>query len=261
MLTTGDYLQLAPVPADARLPYGHHPDQFGDLYLPEGVGPYPVAVLIHGGCWRAAYDLAPLGQFAAAITTLGVAVWNIEYRRLGGGGGWPATFRDVAAGADAVRELVDRYPLDLERVIAVGHSAGGHLALWLAGRHKLPTHSDCYAPKPLALRGVVALAGLGDLADGARRGLCGGACGEIAKHAPHPNEASPVDLLPFGIPQVHLVGEHDAIVPPDYLRRFVAQASADNAQLHILPAAAHFEPVVATSPAWGQVRDAILQLL
>jgi acetyl esterase/lipase len=261
MLTTADYLALAPVPADERIPYGHQPDQFGDLYIPVGEGPHPVVVLIHGGCWQAKYDLAPLGQLAAALRATGIAVWSIEYRRLGGGGGWPATFRDVAAGADALGELADRYPLDLNRVVAMGHSAGGHLALWLAGRHKLPPTSDCYAPEPLSLRGVISLAGIGDLADGIARELCGGACGEIAAGTSHLNEASPVELLPFGIPHIHLVGEQDGIVPPAHVRGFVERATTDSSQLILLPDAGHFEPVTATSTAWRQVRDALHQLI
>lgn len=267
MLTTSDYTSLPTVTADARLPYGHHPEQFGDLYLPNGAGPHPVALLIHGGCWQAAYNLAGLGQLAAAIRGLGVAVWSIEYRRLGGGGGWPTTFRDVAAAADTLRELAGRYPLDLRRVVSVGHSAGGHLALWLAGRAKLPPDSDCYAAEPLALRGVLSLAGIADLADGVRRELCGGACAELLGGLPSEQpkryaEGSPASLLPLGVPQIHLIGAQDTIVPPAHVQGFVAQAAgAGQARLELIADAGHFEPVVATSYAWPQVRAAIEELV
>jgi acetyl esterase/lipase len=268
MLSTSDYTSLPPVPADARIPYGHHPDQFGDLYLPAGAGPHPVALLVHGGCWQAAYDLSGLGQLAAAIRAAGIAVWSIEYRRLGGGGGWPATFRDVAAAADTLRELAGRYPLDLARVVAVGHSAGGHLALWLAGRAKLPPTSDCYAERPLALRGVLSLAGIADMADGVRRELCGGACADLLGGPPAAQpqryaEGSPAALLPLGLPQIHLVGAQDAIVPPDHVRAFVSKASAagDTARTEQVADAGHFEPVVASSHAWPKVRAALEELI
>ena len=119
---------------------------------------------MHGGCWLAEYDLIGTEAMSAALTDAGVATWNIEYRRVGdAGGGWPGTFEDVAAAADYLRTLADRYPLDRERIIATGHSAGGHLALWLAARAKLPATAPG-SRDPLAIQGVVSLAGATDLA-------------------------------------------------------------------------------------------------
>jgi acetyl esterase/lipase len=172
ILTVADYLQLPSIAATARYAYGPDPEQFGDLYLPDTGDNHPLIVLIHGGCWRAQYGLAQLGRFCETFAALGVAVWSLEYRRLGNGGGWPHTFLDVAAGADYVRVLANQHALDLDRVVAVGHSAGGHLALWLATRHSLPTNSPLATPKPLPLRGVVALAGIPDLVDAEQRNLC-----------------------------------------------------------------------------------------
>jgi acetyl esterase/lipase len=195
-----------------------------------------------------------------------VAVWSLEYRRLGGGGGWPATLQDVAAGADALRAVAA--PLDLGRVLAAGHSAGGHLALWLAARPRLPRGSALWAADPLPVRGVLALAALADLPAAAERGLCGTAVGELLGAPPEaaPERyaaASPAAMLPIGVPQRHLVGEGDPIVPPDYLAAYVAAARAagDDARLMVLPGAGHFEPVAPATAAWPAVRAALHELL
>ena len=129
---------LEKAPRGEKFSYGEDPLQFGELYLPAGDGPFPVVVLIHGGCWLAEFDQAHLRSLAVAARDSGFAVWNVEYRRVGNpGGGWPGTFLDVAAGTDYLRELARQHPLDLEQVVPVGHSAGGHLALWLAMRSQL----------------------------------------------------------------------------------------------------------------------------
>lgn len=267
LLTTNDYMNQQAVPADAQVAYGPHPNQFGELYLPAGAGPHPVALLIHGGCWQAQYGLAPLGPLCAAIRATGVAVWSLEYRRLGGEGGWPITLLDVAAGADVLRELATHYPLDLARVVAVGHSAGGHLALWLAARPKLPVASPLATRNPLPLHGVLALAALADLWRGAQQGLCDGAIVELLGGTPnrvpdHYVDASPASWLPLGVPHHHFVGAHDPIVPPGYLKPFVQAAVAvgDKAQLELLPNAGHFEPVIPSSAAWPRVELALHEL-
>jgi acetyl esterase/lipase len=267
MLTVDDYLGWPAAPADVRHAYGAGPDQFGDLYLPQGRGPHPTLVLLHGGCWRARFGLDPLGPLCLALRAAGLAVWSLEYRRLGGGGGWPATFLDAAAGADALRELAPAHGLDLGRVLACGHSAGGHLALWLAARPRLPADSPLHRPDPLPLRGVLALAALADLAEGARRQLCGGAIDELVAGAPDPGlayaHASPAALLPLGVPQRHIVGAEDAIVLSDYLADYVALASAagDDVVLTVVPAAGHFEPVDPASQSWPAVLAAARELL
>jgi acetyl esterase/lipase len=265
MLTVDDYMALPPGRPDLRAAYGEHADQFGELYLPAGAGLHPAIVLIHGGCWRAQYGLGPLGPLCEALRGAGYIVWSLEYRRLGGGGGWPATLADVAAGADALRDL--GAPVDDGRVIAAGHSAGGHLALWLAGRPRLPGASALWAPNPLPLRGVLALAALGDLAEAARRGLCGTAVDELMGGAPGEaagpyGEASPAALLPLGVPHAHLVGAHDTIVPPDYLETLVARArgAGDQATLSILPDAGHFDVIAPSGPAWEAVQEALRAL-
>jgi acetyl esterase/lipase len=267
LLTVDDYMRLPSVPADHRLSYGSDPVQFGDLYLPSQPGPHPVVILLHGGCWRAEYGLAPLGQLCAALAGAGLAVWNVEYRRLGNGGGWPTTFMDVAAAADVLRGIADQYALDTSHVIAMGHSAGGHLALWLAGRHRLPPESQLFTAAPLPLRGVISLAGIPDLAEGVKRDLCGGACRDLVGGSPDAlperyQQASPIALLPLGMPQWHIVGRNDQSVPVDYLEQYVAVATEqDDVHLDILPAAGHFEPVVVGTAAWATVKQAALALL
>ncbi|MBW7883242.1 MAG: alpha/beta hydrolase [Caldilineaceae bacterium] len=254
--------------AEVRVQYGTDSAQFGDLYLPAGMGPHPVVVLIHGGCWRAMYDLAPLGSLCRALTGLGIAVWNLEYRRVGNGGGWPATFADVGAGADYLRRLAADYPLDLRRVIAAGHSAGGHLALWLAARRRLPSISPVYCADPLQLRGVLSLAGLADLAQAVARDLCGGMVVELLGGTPEVvpdryQQASPHALLPLGVPQVLITGMDDDVVAVDFVSSYAAAAAelGDAVQPMIMPDVGHFEPVMSGSAAWPTVRDAVLQLL
>ncbi|MDQ3811175.1 MAG: alpha/beta hydrolase, partial [Chloroflexota bacterium] len=156
-----EILERPPPPADRRLWYGPLDVQFGDLRLAAAptAARQPLAIVIHGGFWRARYDLLHIGHLAAALTARGVATWSLEYRRVGNGGGWPATLEDVAAGAEHALELAREFPLDLDRVVTIGHSAGGHLALWLA------------AERTLRLQGAVALAGVVDLRRAAELGL------------------------------------------------------------------------------------------
>ncbi len=266
ILTEEDLAGLLPVAPDKRLPYGPHPEQFGDLYLPAQAGPHPVAILLHGGCWRARYGLEYLGRLCAAMRSEGLVVWNMEYRRLGNGGGWPATFADVAAGADFLRGVAGRFSLDMARVVSVGHSAGGHLALWLAGRRQLPETSRLFSADALPVRGVVSLAGIPDLAEGLRRNICGGACRELLGGSPlevphRYRQASPASLLPLGVPQWHLIGLHDQVVPVDYLQRYVAAAQDSEVYLEVLPDAGHYELIVPAGSAWSAVRHALLTLV
>lgn len=267
LMKVADYLKLPIVPAEHRIAYGEDPEQFGDLYLPKRAGPHPVAIALHGGCWRAEYGLAQMGSLCAALADDGIAVWCLEYRRLGNGGGWPGTFHDVGAGADFLRSIAREHALDLACTIAIGHSAGGHLALWLAARHRLPAVSELATPEPLPMHGVVALAAIADLAEGARRGLCVGACRELvggttAEWPRRYAQASPADLAPLGVPQWHIVGLLDMLVPVDYVRGCVAASRPhDDVRLEALPGVGHFELVVPTGPAWTATRHAALQLV
>lgn len=263
-----------PIPApDTVLAYGTLEHQFGELWLPQTTeGPHPVLLLIHGGCWLAELPGTDLmAEMADSLRAAGIAVWSIEYRRVGHpGGGYPGTFLDVANAADHLRTIASTFHLDLNRVVAAGHSAGGHLALWLAGRHHLPLESELRIGEPLRLRAVVSLAGIGD----PERFDPGGAvCGEktaeqlvdLARRgkATAYLDTSPVELLPLGVPQVVLHGVYDAAVPPFYGYRYWERAVAqgDSVELRMIANAGHFEVIAPWTPQFSEVREIILSLL
>ena len=269
IMTTQDLLKLQAPPADQRIAYGADPLQFGELRLPAGKGPHPVAVVIHGGCWQAAFGLDHIGSLSAALAQAGVAAWTIEYRRVGNpGGGWPGTFQDVGRGVDHVRELAKKYPLDLKRVVVMGHSAGGHLALWVAARPRLPKDSPLASTNPMPLRGAISLAGVPDLRQGAAQHVCGNAVEQLlggsATQVPDRyRQGSPAELLPLSVPQVLLHGALDSIVPPAFSEAHVAAArkAGDPVRLQILPNAGHFELIAPKSAAWPAVLEAVQSLL
>jgi len=260
-------------PADQRITYGSNEFQFGELRLPKGAkgakgdGPHPVAIVIHGGCWMSQYGLSYMGHLSAALAESGVATWSVEYRRIGNeGGGWPGTFVDVSRAADHLRALAKTYPLDLKRVIATGHSAGGHLALWLATRKNLPKDSPVYSSDPLPLLGVVSIAGITDLrrtgtaCDGNVAQLMGGSADDKAAIY---NLASPIELLPLGIPYAIVQGDSDPIIPLAMARDYVdaAKKKGDDPKLVVIEKAGHFEVVDPKSFAWAAVKDEVLALL
>lgn len=260
LISFGDLIQMPPPAADFRISYGGHPLQYADLRLPASAGPHPVAIVIHGGCWRASINLDNIALVAAALARDGVATYSIEYRRVGGEGGWPNTFLDVAAAIDALRAAAKKHPLDLQRVIVVGHSAGGHLALWAAARPKLKAESPLYRADPLPLKGVVSLAGVPDL-----RAAAGQVCGDVIPKLveDHYAETSPLELLPLGVPQRLLSGERDSIVLPKWsaLYEAAARKAGDPVSHAVLPAAGHFELVAPSAAAYAAVKEAVLGLL
>jgi acetyl esterase/lipase len=268
-MTVKDALRLPTPPPDHRIPYDDDSQQFGDLRLPKGKGPHPVVIVVHGGCFRAKYDLTLLSSFSAALTEAGLATWSLEYRRVGNdGGGWPGTFEDVARGADHLRVVARSYPLDLNRVVATGHSAGGHLVGWLAARPRLPKESVLYSDDPLPLRGVVPLAGVMDL----RRDLDGGICAKVtgrlmggtpAEVPDRYQQGSPIELLPFGLPQRSIIGDKDQTKLVEMVRHYTeaAKDAGDDATLAVLEGAGHFELTTPGSSAWPVVRDAVRSLL
>jgi len=262
-----DILTRPTPPADHRISYGPNEFQFGELRLPKGPGPHPVAIVIHGGCWMSEYGLSYMGHLSAALAEAGVATWSVEYRRVGNqGGGWPGTFEDVSRASDHLRTIAKTYPLDLNRVIAVGHSAGGHLALWLAARKILPKGSPVYSPDPLPLRGVVSLAGITDLrrdgtaCDANVTQLMGGSAKDKAAIY---DQASPIELLPLGIPSAIVQGSSDPIIPLAMAKDYAdaAKKKGDDAKLVVVEKAAHFEVVDPKSFAWEAVRNEVLALL
>ena len=237
-----DILTLPPPKPDARIPYGDDPNQFGELRIPAGKGPHPVVIFIHGGYWRAMYDLTHAGHLCAALTSTGFATWSLEYRRVGQpGGGWPGTMEDVRKGALHVQKLSKAHRLDLKHTVLAGHSAGGQLALWLAAQHALP------------LRAVVPLAAVSDLRRAASLNLGNGIVAQYLGGTPEqvPDRyasSSPMQLLPISITQRVLHGTKDDVVPFEMSHQF-AQASR-NAKLVPIEGAGHFDLIDPRSAAW-----------
>ncbi|MFM2044869.1 MAG: hypothetical protein RLY86_3445 [Pseudomonadota bacterium] len=273
-ITWRDLLSRERPATEIRIPYGPHPDQFGELWLPPGPGPHPVIVMVHGGCWQAALPGVELMAYIAEdLRRAGIAVWNLEYRRLGTeGAGYPGTFQDVAAGADHLRIVARSHALDLTRVIATGHSAGGHLALWLGARDRLPAGSPLRSGEPLRLRAVVTLAGINDLSTYRERGpdACGGpptidALTGVEGRAGADvfADTSPAAMLPLGLPQVILSGELDHIVPHHFgvIYAAAADAAGDDVVETTYAAAGHFELIDPTSTAWADIRRIMAELL
>lgn len=266
LLTVDDLLALPAAPPDAELTYGDDAEQFGHLYLPNTPGPYPVIVLLHGGCWRSGVDLSYFGQGARALSEKGIAVWNLDYRCVGNGGGWPNTFLDVAMGTDFLREIASKYALDLDRVIAMGHSAGGHLALWLAARSSLKPQDELFSQSPLVMQGVVSLAGIPDLTEAHRQGVCkempSALIGALPEEKPERyRQASPAALLPVSTPQVLVQGVRDETVPLAYVEAYWTRARRyDRVDLVPLEQTGHYEIVVPGTWQWEQVVNHTLDL-
>ena len=258
-------LETPSPPADARIPYGEGTHQFGDLRLPSGPGPHPVVVMVHGGFWRAKYDLEHVGHLCADLARRGYATWSLEYRRVGHeGGGWPGTFEDVARGKDFLRTLASSHPVDLSRVVAMGHSAGGHLALWLAARHRLRPGEPLYLPEPFKPRGVVPLAGVVNLERAHALRLSNDIVTEFLGGTPAqvPERyrlGSPFELAPLGVRQILIHGTEDDTVPVSISTGYHARAAAlgDDVRLVTLPGAGHFEVINPLAQEWPQVVDAI----
>jgi acetyl esterase/lipase len=272
-MAPGELQALPSQPPDRRVAYGSDSSQYGELRVPPGPGPHPVVVLVHGGCFKAAYatlrDLAPMGD---ALKAAGIATWNIEYRRLGQpGGGWPGTYLDVGAATDHLRTLAGQHALDLGRVVIVGHSAGGHLAMWAAARARVPVGSALHSENPLPVRGVLDLAGPVDLTaniagyeglcrDTVITGLLGGAPAAVPEHYAH---ASPMQLLPLRVPQVLIMGEYEDFVPRPVAERYARAAAqaGDRVRLIIIPRVGHFEIASPRASPWPEVQAAIRALL
>ncbi len=246
-----------------RLSYGESSEQFGDLRLPDGKGLHPLVILIHGGFWKKGYGLELMEPLSEALAEQGYATWNIEYRRVGSEeGGWPNTLLDTAKAADFARNLAEEHPIDLSRIAAIGHSAGGHLALWLAARNTLESGSQLFIDNPLEIGVSVSLAGVGDLAlmgrvhqinerhqgveNNPTRELMGGTPEEVPERY---KEASPYERLPLNVKQVLIHGELDIHVPVGMSEHYFDKAISldDQAELIKLESAEHFKLIEADS--------------
>jgi acetyl esterase/lipase len=258
-----DYMKQARHQPDATVPYGPAPSQVAELFLPKGKGPHPVVVLLHGGCFLKELEGLPqTSGLAVDLAGRGYAVWNVEYRKLGEpGAGYPGTFQDVATAVDRLRTEAPKYGLDLRRVVAVGHSAGGHLALWAASRARLPVASPLHTADPLPIGAVISLAGIGDLkGQGKAFGL---PCGDdtlnrlldtAGRKAPYA-DTSPAELLPTGVKVVMVHGVYDSVMPPYTGLAYAAKVrqAGDKAEVVSIPDAGHFDLVIPSTHAWKEI--------
>jgi len=254
-VTSDDILALPPPPADARLPYGTDPNQFGDLRLPKATGPFSVVLNIHGGFWRAQYDLSHAGHLCAALTTKGLATWNIEYRRVGNpGGGWPGTFEDVAAAYRFLPQIAKRYNLDTAKNVVMGHSAGGQLALCLAAH-------ETTVKRAVSLAGVLDLQQAFDLhlSNDAVVAFLGGKPKDVPEHY---HEADPMQLK-IAATQWLIHGAADDVVPAFFSRNYAEKKKESGEDVHYseISTAGHFDLIDPRSAAWPRVENTVMHLL
>jgi acetyl esterase/lipase len=252
MISEDDILSRDPPKANSRVQYGSDRNQFADLRLPGSKGPHPLAVVIHGGYWRAKYDLVYMGHLCAALAAKGIATANLEYRRVGNaGGGWPGTFADVRAAYQFVIQNSRQYDFEVHRVFAIGHSAGGQLAL-------------CLAAHESSVKSVVSLAGVVDLhrayalhlSNDAVVEFLGGSPAEVADHY---KEADPMNLA-IAARQFLVHGASDDVVPPSFSRDYVdaKRKMKEDACLVEITGAGHFDVVDPRSTAWKEVERVVV---
>ena len=270
LLTWPDLTNRPHPQATTTIDYGPDALQKVDLWLPDGKGEFPVVVMIHGGCWQTAIaDRHLMDWIADDLRKNRIAVWNIEYRGVDrAGGGYPGTFGDVTKAADQLAKVAAKYHLDTRNVVAVGHSAGGHLALWLAGRPKLPKTSPLHTAHPLRIAHVISLGGLPDLEATATSPDNGCGCEVVAKLVgtgradPYADTSVP-RLLPLGVSQDLVNGREDKIIPLRMATNYIAEAAAagDSVALHIVPNTGHVELITPETPAWAETKRLIKKTL
>jgi acetyl esterase/lipase len=265
LMTWPDLLGRPRPQPSATVHYGADPLQVADLWLPAGHGPHPIVLMVHGGCWQTGIaDRTIMNWIAEDLRRHGIAVWNIDYRGVDRpGGGYPGTFQDAAAAADALRGQAAHYRLDLSRLVAVGHSAGGHLALWLAGRARLPAGSPLISAHPLPIHAVVSLGGLPDLEEAARsENGCGNeVIGRLTSG--HFADTSVPRLAPLRVPQVLINGREDRIIPLAYAEGYAApmRAAGDDVRVRMLDRTGHVELVAPETAAWAAAVEEIERAL
>ncbi|MES2073906.1 MAG: alpha/beta hydrolase [Pseudomonadota bacterium] len=267
-----DYLALQGPAPDQHIAYGAQPSQYVELFQPAGDGPFPVAILIHGGCWTVEFGgMRQMHNVAGDLARRGIAVWNVEYRRVDEeGGGYPGTYQDISAALNLLQAQADTYKLDTGRLVAIGHSAGGQLAQWAASRHRLPAASPLYQANALAVPTVISLGGLADLRR--EQALIKSSCErDMVQLTGLPSTARPdvfadtsaAEMLPGGFKTVLITGELDTVSPPrvaqDYAR--LAKEAGDQAEAIILPGASHYDEIAASSRSWAIVLAQILTAL
>lgn len=255
--------------------YGDSPSQWGELFLPDAAEPKGIVVVIHGGYWRSQYG-AELGEpLAKDLAAHGTAAWNIEYRRAGNGGGWPHTFSDVLAGIDKLRDVAGEHGLGLDRVVAFGHSAGGHLAVWAAGRDRLGQIGAPDADRQLLrkddgavrLTGVVSQSGVLNLAAAERLNLSNGAVsnllgGSSEKYPKRHRYADPMSAVPLAVPVYVVHGTEDDTVPLSQSETYAAAAKAAGAPIQLLKVPGdHFALIDPKAASYRKCRELVQSLL
>ena len=259
-----------PMPkATKRIAFGAEAHQYADLWLPSGKGPFPVVLMIHGGCWQSdVADLTIMNYAAEDLRTRGIAVWNIEYRGVDRpGGGYPGSFQDVAAAADALGKYGKRYPLRRSHIVALGHSAGGHLVFWLAARRDLPKDSPLKSAKPLRLASAISIGGLPDLEATRARddNVCGneaidGMAGQLSPARPNIYaDTSPAAMPANKVRQVVINGDRDRVALPPTALAYKALMTGKGQKLQeiIVPNTGHVELIAPGTAAWSRIVEAV----
>jgi len=266
LLVWPDLLERPRPQPTATISYGDQAMQRVDLWLPDGKGPHPTVLMVHGGCWQTEIaDRRIMNWIADDLRKRGIAVWNIDYRGVDReGGGYPGTFLDAAAAADALRAHAARYNLDIDPLVATGHSAGGHLALWLAGRKRLPAASPLRSGNPIPIATVVSLGGLPDLEEAARPP--GSGCGtEIVGRLTGGRfaDTSVPRLAPLGVAQVLVNGLQDRIIPTAYAEGYARpmRAAGDDVRVRMIDRTGHVELIAPESQAWAAAAEEIERAL
>jgi acetyl esterase/lipase len=252
-MNSDDILSLMPPKADARVAYGRDENQFIDLRLPKAKGLHPLAINIHGGFWRAKYDLVHAGHLCAALTARGIVTANVEYRRVGNaGGGWPGTFEDIRAAYRFLIQNAAQYGFDVGRVAVVGHSAGGQLAL-------------CLAAHEPEVKSVASLAGVVDVLEAYRLHLSNDAVVEFLGGKPedvadHYREANPMNLG-IAARQCLVHGTADDVVPFAFSKDYVSakQKAKEDVRLVEIRGAGHFDVIDPRSEAWKRAEGMVIE--
>ena len=256
-MSSDDILTLPPPAPDARLTYGTDPNQFGELRLPKTKGPFAVVMNIHGGFWRSKYTLAHAGHLCAALTAKAIATWNIEYRRVDNpGGGWPGTFEDIRNAYRYLPQIAKRYDFDSTKILVMGHSAGGQLAL-------------CLAAHESSLKRAISLAGVLDLQQAWEQHLSHNAVvdflgGKPSQVPEHYHEADPMQLaIDHATTQWLIHGAGDDVVPSYFSRQYAEQKKKRREDVHYteVSTAGHYDLIDPRSNAWPTVENTVRRLL
>lgn len=265
-----DILERQPPKFDKRITYGPDPNQFAEIRFPKGRGPFPVLFMIHGGFWQSVYDLKHTGLLCADLTSRGIVTCNLEYRRIGDPqGGWPGTFQDISLAANEIPKLVAfDSRADTRRIVVMGHSAGGHLALWLVSRHRIPNGSPLHDAKKSPFVNAMSLSGVSDLRAAWRQQLGHGIVASLMDGSPdkHPERydaASPIELLPNDANTILIHGTADDVVPVSQSKDYAQKAIrlAEKCKFVKLEGIGHFELIDPESNVWSTIVQETLAIL